>query len=72
MKVEVSNTLRMDLVQAQEEIPRNDLNVTKVKWLATRNKVLKQIRWSVRQFNLLLALDLLEHAILLVPLWILA
>ena len=62
----------MDLVQAQEEIPRNDLNVTEVKWLATRNKVLKQIRWSVRQFNLLLALDLLEHAILLVPLWILA
>ena len=62
----------MDLVQAQEEIPRNDLNVTEVKWLATRNKVLKQIRWSVRQFNLLLALDLLEHTILLVPLWILA
>ena len=62
----------MDLVQAQEEIPRNDLNVTEVKWLATRNKVLKQIGWSFRQFNLLLALDLLEYTILLVPLWILA
>ena len=41
LQVQVHDAFRVDLVQAQQKISRNDLDVTKVESLATLDKVLK-------------------------------
>ena len=51
------DAFRVDLVQAQQKISRNDLDVTEVESLASLDKVLKQIGWPRWQLDLLLLLD---------------
>lgn len=63
MKIQVGDAFGMDLVQAQENVPRNDLDLSEIERLSTSDYVLEKIRWTVRNLDLLFLLYLFEHSV---------
>lgn len=63
IQVQVDDAFRVDLVQAQQEIPRNDLDIAQVEGLAPIEEVFKEVGWAGWQLELLLQLDLLDDPV---------
>jgi len=62
LQVQVHDALRVDLVQAQKKVSRNDLDVAKIERLAPRDQVLKQVGWARGDLDLFFLLDLGQDA----------
>jgi len=57
--------LRVNLIQTQQQVSRNDLDVAKVKGFAPRDQIFKKVGWPGRYRKLFFLLDLTQHAVVL-------